>query len=131
MGEELKDMQPAPASGLVDDLLKELQFTEMRELEEQLRIVNQEKQDLVQQLSKKSEATQGEATIPSNGHRSYSVDYSDPEEGDEYTMNNKSNELLELKETNKQLCSRETVYQMEIKRLSEEIDELKELQKDV
>lgn len=129
--EELKDMQPAPASGLVDDLLKELQFTEMRELEEQLRIVNQEKQDLVQQLSKKSEATQGEATIPSNGHRSNSVDYSDPEEGDEYTMNNKSNELLELKETNKQLCSRETVYQMEIKRLSEEIDELKELQKDV
>jgi len=130
--EELKDSQPvAPASGVVDDLLKELQFTEMRELEEQLRIVNKEKQDLVDELSKKKTVIQDERTIESNGHESNSVDYSDPEEGDEYTMNNKSKELSELRESIKQLSNKETVYQMEIKKLKEEMQELQKLHADV
>ena len=50
--EEIKTStpMPAPAPGLVDDLMKELQFTEMRDLEEQLRNVEKEKAELLKKL---------------------------------------------------------------------------------
>jgi len=104
--EELKDTQPVPASGLVDDLLKELQFTEMKELEEQLRVVSKEKQDLAQQLSIQNDVGQKDEKQP---------------DGD----------FSEYADKIKELTSREAMYQMEITRLTHTIDESKALCKDL
>eukprot|EP00794_Sanderia_malayensis_P005955 gene5955-6648_t len=51
--EEFKISSPAPNPGLVDDLMKELQLTEVKELEEQLKVIRGEKADLVRALSDK------------------------------------------------------------------------------
>lgn len=124
--EELRDETPVPAgSGMVDDLLKELQFTEMRELEEQLRVVNKEKQDLAEELSKKQSSASSHGK--SNGFERENAGSPGAEEGDEYTMNNKLKELAEFKETVKQLSNREEIYKSEIQKLKEESEELKKL----
>lgn len=128
--EEYKTQQPAPSPGLVDDLMKELQFSELRDLEEQLRVVKDEKDDLIEQLHKKSYSAEHVVAEASQLCRRTSSDYSE-EEGDEYTLNNQLKELSDLKETVKQCKNRETVYEMEIKRLTDEMDELKELLLDV
>ena len=113
--------------GLVDDLMKELQFTEIRDLEEQLRIVKEEKNHLVQQLNKNDpENVVAEASKLCRRNSSDSE-----EEGDEYSINNQLKELSDLKDSIKQCRNRETVYQLEIKRLTDEVDELKELLLDV
>ena len=95
--------------GVVDDLLKELQVTEMRELEEQLRLVNLEKQKLHDELEAKkssqpsasSPAVTSTTTTGVAGKRSGRGneglhdskdsldDDSDSEEGDEYPLNMK------------------------------------------
>lgn len=113
---------------VVDDLLRELQYGEVRDLEEQLRMVREEKENLVQQLSKKSTSADNVVAEAKNMIRRGSSDTSDIEEGDEYTMNNQLKELSEMKDTFK---NRESVYQMEIKRITDEMDELKELLVDV
>jgi len=110
---------------VVDDILKELQVGEVRDLEEQLRIVQEEKEHLEQELTRKTSSADIVAEASSLLRRG-SSDVS--EEGDEYSMNNQLRELSEVKSSFK---NRESVYQMEIKRLTEEIDELKELLVDV
>lgn len=80
---------------VVDDILKELQGGEMKDLEEQLRIVREEKEHLEKELTRQNSS----ADLPA--------------EGGEFSRNNQ--------------LSRESAYQLEIKSLTVEIDELKEL----
>ena len=134
--EEYKETQPA-APGLVDDLMKELQFTELRDLEDQLRLVQEEKDSLLRQLKAKDrhihkmKSSMGSPEAVISEARDLcsrmSNENSDPEEGDEYSLNNQLKELADLKEAATKAQDREGVYQMEIKQLSEEIDDLKEL----
>ena len=92
--------------------MKELQFSEIRELEEQLRQAQEEKQNLEMQLTTKSSSIEVKNTC---------------EKVDEYAVNNQLKELSDLKEAMKQMQSRESVYQLEIKQLSDQLEELKEL----
>ena len=108
----------------MEDLLRELQFGEVRDLEEQLRIVREEKENLAQQLTKQSSADRVLSEAEDLVRHAGSSDSSDIEEGDEYTINNQLKELSDIKDTFK---NRETVYQMEIKRMNDQVDELKDL----
>ena len=78
--------------GLVDDLMKELQFTEIRDLEEQLRVVHEEKRDLEQQLHSRKHSAENVIAEASRLCRQNSSDCSDFEEGDEYSINNQLKE---------------------------------------
>ena len=110
--------------------MKELQFTELRDLEEQLKTVKEEKDVLIEQLHKKDYSADHVLAEASRLCRRNSSDYSE-EEGDEYTLNNQLKELSVLRETAKQYQNRETVYELELKRLTDELDEMKELVLDV
>ena len=112
--------------GLVDDLMKELQFTEIRDLEEQLRIVHEEKRDLEQQLHSRKHSAENVIAEASRLCRQNSSDCSDFEEGDEYSISNHLKELSELKDSVKRTRNRETVYQIEMERLTADLKEFKE-----
>jgi len=125
--EEYKTSQPAPSPGLVEDLMKELQFTEIRDLEDQLRTAHNEKKELEQRLhSQKAYSAEHIVAEASKLCRQNSSESSDLEEGDEYSINNQLKELSDLKESLKQSRNRESVYQMEIERMTIEIKGLNE-----
>ena len=94
----------------MDDILKELQGGEVRDLEEQLRAVREEKDNLEKELTRKSSIADLSATAAASGVHSPV----------EFSLNNQLKEMNDVR-------SRESAYQMEIKRLAVEIDELKEL----
>uniref|UniRef100_T2M8Z9 Protein bicaudal D homolog 2 n=1 Tax=Hydra vulgaris TaxID=6087 RepID=T2M8Z9_HYDVU len=113
--EEYNTHHVVPSANLVDDLMKELQSSEIRELEEQLRQAQEEKHGLELQLTTKSNVAELEKNT------------SEKFDQNEYYTNNQLKELLDLKEGLKQYQSRELVYQLEIKQLSDQLEELKEL----
>eukprot|EP00111_Clytia_hemisphaerica_P021313 TCONS_00062732-protein len=120
--QEYKTTHPSPSPAVVDDILKELQGGEVRDLEEQLRVVQEEKEHLEKELTRQASNADIVADATSLLRRGSSGNVS--EEGDEYTLNNQLQELSDVR-------SRESAYQLEIKRLCEETDELKELLVDV
>ena len=101
-------------AAVVDDILKELQGGEVRDLEEQLRTVREEKDHLQKELTRQTSSADLAATADSS-----SPTRSSSGEG----VISLNNQLKELKDSR----SRESAYQLEIKRLTVEIDELKEL----
>ena len=96
-------------SAVVDDILKELQGGEVRDLEEQLRVVREEKDHLEKELTRKSSSADLNSEIAGGVHSPV-----------EFSLNNQLKEINDVR-------GRESAYQMEIKRLTVEIDELKEL----
>ena len=93
----------------MDDILKELQGGEVRDLEEQLRVVREEKDHLEKELTRKSSSADLNSEIAGGVHSPV-----------EFSLNNQLKEINDVR-------GRESAYQMEIKRLTVEIDELKEL----
>lgn len=87
--DEYNTSRPAPAAGLVDDLMKELHFTELRDLEDQLRIVQEEKQSLQKQLNARdSQISQLQRYPDGILADSRRRGESDPESKDAFSTNN-------------------------------------------
>ena len=94
----------APNAGLVDDLMKELQLSEVRELEEQLKTLRGEKDVLVKELndrnahlSKLQNDLEAVETITEAKSLCDSIDDGDDSHDREFAFNNQLKEIEELK----------------------------------
>ena len=102
--EEYKTTAPAPNAGLVDDLMKELQLSEVRELEEQLKVLRGEKDVLVKELndrnahlSKLQNDLDAAETITEAKMLCDNIDDRDDVSEREFALNNQLKEIEELK----------------------------------
>lgn len=122
----------SPAPGLVDDLMKELQFSELRDLEDQLTQVNSEKTALTNALAQRNKEVlklKEEFSAFSTIHDSQKLrkqiqgENTPPANDDVFVLNNQIKELEELKKIVKNYHHKESKAQMIIKNLHTELDE--------
>ena len=134
----------APNAGLVDDLMKELQLSEVRELEEQLRTLRGEKDVLVKELndrnahlSKLQNDLEAVETITEARSLCDSIDDGDDPSDREFAFNNQLKEMEELKKQIKQQNEKEMGLQGFLKesqkeqaKLHDEIDKIRKAKDD-
>ena len=124
----------SPAPGLVDDLMKELQFSELRDLEDQLVQLNNEKAALTNALAQRNkevlklkEEFSAFSTIQDSQklRKEIQGENSVPASNDVFVLNNQIKELEELKKIVKNYHHKESKAQMVIKNLHVELDEVR------
>lgn len=129
----------APNAGLVDDLMKELQLSEVRELEEQLKVLRGEKDVLVKELndrnahlSRLQNDLDAVETITEAKSLCNSIDDGDEISEKEFAFNNQLKEIEELKKQVKQQQEKEIGIQGFLKdsqkeqaKLQDEINQLR------
>ena len=124
----------SPAPGLVDDLMKELQFSELRDLEDQLVQLNNEKAALTNALAQRNkevlklkEEFSAFSTIQDSQKLRKEIQggNSTPASNDVFVLNNQIKELEELKKIVKNYHHKESKAQMVIKNLHVELDEVR------
>jgi protein bicaudal D len=120
----------SPAPGLVDDLMKELQFSELRDLEDQLAQLNSEKAALTNALAQRNkevlklkEDFSAFSTI--QDRKEIQGGNTVPASNDVFVLNNQIKELEELKKIVKNYHHKESKAQMVIKNLHVELDEVR------
>ena len=122
----------SPAPGLVDDLMKELQFSELRDLEDQLAQLNSEKAALTNALAQRNnevlklkEEFSAYSTVQDSRKLRKEIQGGDatPSSNDVFVLNNQIKELEELKKIVKNYHQKESKAQMVIKNLHVELDE--------
>jgi len=129
----------APNAGLVDDLMKELQLSEVRELEEQLKVLRGEKDVLVRELndrnahlSKLQNDLEAVETITEAKSLCDSIDDSDDERV--FALNNQLKEIEDLKKQIKQQYEKEIGLQGFLKESQKEKaklhDEINQIRKE-
>ena len=113
--EEFRTSVPAPNPGLVDDLMKELQLTEVKELEEQLKVLRAEKADLVKELSDKDEHLSKLQTnldaVETINEAKVLCETLDGNEMSEFELNNQLKEIEDLRKVVKQHQEKEAAMQ--------------------
>ena len=124
----------SPAPGLVDDLMKELQFSELRDLEDQLAQLNSEKAALTNALAQRNkevlklkEDFSAFSTIQDSQKLRKEIQGGNtvPASNDVFVLNNQIKELEELKKIVKNYHHKESKAQMVIKNLHVELDEVR------
>ena len=124
----------SPAPGLVDDLMKELQFSELREMEDQLTQLNSEKTALTNALAQRNkevlklkEEFSAFSTIKDSQKLRKEIQGEDapPVNDDMFVLNNQIKELEELKKIVKHYHSKESKAQIIIKNLHADLDEVR------
>lgn len=124
----------SPAPGLVDDLMKELQFSELRELEDQMAQLNSEKAALTNALAQRNkevlklkEEFSAFSTIQDSQKLRKEIQGGNaaPASNDVFVLNNQIKELEELKKIVKNYHHKESKAQMVIKNLHVELDEVR------
>jgi protein bicaudal D len=122
----------SPAPGLVDDLMKELQFSELRDLEDQLAQLNSEKAALTNALAQRNkevlklkEEFSAFSTIQDSQKLRKEIQGAAPASNDVFVLNNQIKELEELKKIVKNYHHKESKAQMVIKNLHVELDEVR------
>ena len=124
----------SPAPGLVDDLMKELQFSELRDLEDQLAQLNSEKAALTNALAQRNkevlklkEEFSAFSTIQDSQKLRKEIQGGNaaPSTNDVFVLNNQIKELEELKKIVKNYHHKESKTQMVIKNLHVELDEVR------
>lgn len=123
----------APNAALVDDLMKELQLSEVRELEEQLKILRGEKDVLVKELndrnahlSRLQNDLDAVETITEAKSLCNSIDEAEEMNEREYAFNNQLKEIEELKKHVKQQQEKEIGLQGFAKKSQKEKAELQD-----
>ena len=131
----------APNAGLVDDLMKELQLSEVRELEEQLKTLRGEKDVLVRELndrnahlSRLQNDLEAVETISEAKSLCNSIDEGDDVSEREFSFNNQLKEIEDLKKQVKQQHEKEIGLQGFLKESQKEQgklhDEINKLRKE-
>ncbi|XP_065067129.1 protein bicaudal D homolog 2-like isoform X2 [Rhopilema esculentum] len=125
--EEYRTKSPAPNAGVVDDLMKELQISEVRELEEQLKVLRGEKDVLVKELndrnahlSRLQSDLDAVETITEAKILCDSLDDSEETNEREFAFNNQLREIEELKKQVKQHYEKEIGLQGYLKESQKE-----------
>lgn len=129
---QTSEVPKSPAPGLVDDLMKELQFSELRDMEDQLTQLNSEKTALTNALAQRNKEVlklQEEFSAISTIQDSQKLrkqiqgDKGTPANNDMFVLNNQIKELEELKKIVKNYHHKESKAQITIKNLHGELDE--------
>ena len=124
----------SPAPGLVDDLMKELQFSELRDLEDQMAQLNSEKAALTNALAQRNkevlklkEEFSAFSTIQDSQKLRKEIQGGNaaPASNDVFVLNNQIKELEELKKIVKNYHHKESKAQMVIKNMHVELDEVR------
>ena len=123
----------SPAPGLVDDLMKELQFTELRDLEVQLSQLNSEKTALTNALAQRNkevlklkEEFSAFSTIQDSRELRREIQGSTPSTDDDvFVLSNQIKELEEMKKLVKNYQQKNAKDQVTIKNLHADNDKIK------
>lgn len=124
----------SPAPGLVDDLMKELHFSELRGLEDQMAQLNSEKAALMNALAQRNnevlklkEEFSAFSTIQDSQKLRMEIQGENavPGTNDVFVLNNQIKELEELKKIVKNYHHKESKAQIVIKNLHADLDEVR------